>query len=98
MPGADAAPDAASAGEFAIELEGLAKTEQSYIENTAILRTRLYDSVGNGVEIIDFAPRFRTRGRQFRPMTMVRRVRPLCGTPQSWASLLIWQLPVTIQE
>ncbi len=48
--------------------------EQGYEPNTAVLRTRLYDNAGQGVEITDFAPRFHSRRRMFRPLTMVRRV------------------------
>src|SRR5688572_32417638 len=31
--------------------------------------------------IVDFAPRFRSRGRVFRPMMFVRSVEPLAGRP-----------------
>ncbi len=41
-----------------------------------ILVTRLYDAHGGAVEITDFAPRFGQFGRMFRPMMLVRRVRP----------------------
>ncbi len=67
---------------FAIEVEHLASTEQWYEPNTAILRTRLLDKAGQGVEITDFAPRFFSRSRYFRPMTLVRRVRPIQGSPR----------------
>jgi len=46
---------------FAIEVEDLASTEQWYEPNTAILRTRLLDKAGQGVELTDFAPRFFSR-------------------------------------
>ena len=69
-------------GVFAIELEGLARTEQEYLENTAVLVTRLFDDQGGAVEITDFAPRFQLHGRRFRPITLVRRVRPIAGTPR----------------
>ena len=67
---------------FAIEMEDLASTEQWYEPNTAILRTRLLDKAGHSVEITDFAPRFFSRSRYFRPMTLVRRVRPIQGSPR----------------
>ena len=67
---------------FAIEVEDLASTEQWYEPNTAILRTRLLDKAGQGVELTDFAPRFFSRSRYFRPMTLVRRVRPIQGSPR----------------
>ena len=64
---------------FAIELEDLASAHQWYEPNTAILRTQLFDKAGHGIEITDFAPRFYSRSRYFRPMTLVRRVRPIQG-------------------
>ena len=69
-------------GYWSIELEGHARSEQSYRENTAMLVTRLYDGNGGAVEVVDFAPRFATRGRMFRPLQLVRRVRPLSGAPR----------------
>ncbi|HEY6355903.1 MAG TPA: glycoside hydrolase family 15 protein [Burkholderiaceae bacterium] len=74
-PGADG-------GHFSIELESLQRTEQSYDPGTAIVRTRLYDNSGQGIEITDFAPRFQQHGRTFRPAQLVRRVRPLNGHPR----------------
>lgn len=72
---------AAAAGVFAIDLVDLVKAEQSYLRNTAILETILHDSHGSSLRIRDFCPRFRTRGRMFRPMTLVRLVEPLAGRP-----------------
>ncbi|MCM2251906.1 MAG: glycoside hydrolase family 15 protein [Ramlibacter sp.] len=69
-------------GVWAFEIEGFARSEQDYKPNTAILRTRLYDRQGQGVEITDFAPRFSSRDRMFRPLTLVRRVKVLAGTPR----------------
>ncbi|WP_343026701.1 glycoside hydrolase family 15 protein [Massilia sp. MP_M2] len=62
---------------WSVELEDFTRSEQVYEPNTAVLRTRLYDSSGNGIEITDFAPRFLSRDRMFRPLMLVRRVRPL---------------------
>ena len=67
---------------WGFELEDFARSEHNYEPNTAILRTRLYDRQGAGIEITDFAPRFWSRGRTFRPLTLVRRVRVLGGTPR----------------
>ena len=72
----------AADGAFAIELEGLARCEQAYDDGTAILRTRLLDASGQGVEIVDFAPRFFHHDRMFRPAQLVRRVRPIAGHPR----------------
>ncbi|TWO69708.1 glycoside hydrolase family 15 protein [Caenimonas sedimenti] len=67
---------------WAFELEDFARSEQHYETNTAVLRTRLYDSKGQGIEVTDFAPRFQSRGRMFRPLTLVRRVKVLQGSPR----------------
>jgi GH15 family glucan-1,4-alpha-glucosidase len=68
-------------GAFAIDLEDLKKTEQFYEPNTAVLVTRLHGAFGS-VEIVDCAPRFVWRDRPFRPQTLVRRIRPIAGTPR----------------
>ena len=72
----------ARAGFFSIELIDAARTEQRYVANTAILETRIVDREGGEITITDFAPRFHTRGRIFRPLTLVRRVRPSGGSPR----------------
>lgn len=69
-------------GFFAIELADCQRSEQHYLENTAILVTRLYDQHGGAIEITDFAPRFGQFGRMFRPMMLVRRVVRLSGSPR----------------
>ena len=69
-------------GYYAVDLLDRARTEQEYLQNTAILVTRLYDTQGGAIEVVDFAPRFRNYGRTFRPMMFVRRVRRLSGSPR----------------
>jgi GH15 family glucan-1,4-alpha-glucosidase len=69
-------------GFSAVELADCARIEQHYLENTAILVTRLHDAIGGAVEITDFAPRFGQYGRMFRPMMLVRRIRRLAGSPR----------------
>ncbi len=69
-------------GFFDIVLEDFERSEQNYLHNTAIVVTTLYDSNGSAVEITDFAPRFKQYGRIYRPLQMVRRVRPLSGSPR----------------
>ncbi len=69
-------------GSMLVELEGLAKVEQSYEHGTAILKTRMLDANGQGIEISDFAPRFFNRDRIFRPAQLVRRIHPLSGHPR----------------
>jgi GH15 family glucan-1,4-alpha-glucosidase len=76
---ADAASDF---GFLAVDLEGLARTEQAYVPHTPVLVTRLYDGSGGAVEITDFAPRFRQHGRLYNPAQMLRRIRPLSGSPR----------------
>ena len=69
-------------GAMSIMIEGLARCEQGYDPGTAILRTRMWDAQGQGIEVTDFAPRFVTRDRVFRPQQLVRRIRPLGGRPR----------------
>ena len=69
-------------GAFGIEIEDFHESKQWYEPNTAVLRTQLFDKSGQGIEITDFAPRFDSRSRFFRPMTLVRRVRPISGAPR----------------
>ena len=71
-----------SPGAFGIEIEDFAEAKQWYEPNTAVLRTQLFDKVGQGIEITDFAPRFESRSRFFRPMMLVRRIRPISGAPR----------------
>jgi GH15 family glucan-1,4-alpha-glucosidase len=73
--------DESGRGAFSIEMQGLARCEQEYLRNTAILVTTMYDHTGGVVEITDFAPRFKQFGRTFYPVMIVRRVRPLAGSP-----------------
>lgn len=76
-------PDAVdNASSFSIEIEDLASSQQWYEPNTAVLRTQLFDKEGNGIEITDFAPRFTSHFRSFRPLMLVRRVRPIQGSPR----------------
>ena len=48
----------------------------------AVLPFTVGNMLGNSwLRILDFAPRFRSRGRVFRPMMFVRSVEPLAGRP-----------------
>jgi GH15 family glucan-1,4-alpha-glucosidase len=69
-------------GFFAIDVAEFVRSEQSYLDNTAIVLTRLYDRHGGCVEVTDFAPRFAQFGRTFRPMMIVRRLKRLSGSPR----------------
>ncbi len=68
-------------GFYDVELEDCVKSEQRYLRNTAILSTLLTDARGGAIEILDFAPRYRDRERIYRPLMLVRRVRPVAGDP-----------------
>ncbi|HEY0826099.1 MAG TPA: glycoside hydrolase family 15 protein [Ramlibacter sp.] len=67
---------------WAFELEDYERSEQFYEPNTAVLRTRMYDRKGQGIEVTDLAPRFWSRGRMFRPLTLIRRVKVISGSPR----------------
>src|SRR3546814_19885619 len=67
---------------WAIELEGVTSITQEYVRNTPILRTRQMDDQGNIVETLDFCPRFKRKGRIYRPVAFVRVVRPVAGSPR----------------
>lgn len=69
-------------GRIDIQMEGARQLEQRYQRNSAILSTRLEDEQGNGIEVIDFAPRFYLHGRMFAPAMLVRIVRRVSGRPR----------------
>jgi GH15 family glucan-1,4-alpha-glucosidase len=69
-------------GDWTVELEDFERAEQHYITNTAVLRTVLFDRHGGAVELTDFAPRWRQSGRFYRPVMLVRKLRPLAGSPR----------------
>ncbi|MGI9246290.1 MAG: glycoside hydrolase family 15 protein, partial [Steroidobacteraceae bacterium] len=68
-------------GVFAVDLQGCVESQRRYVRNTAVLETILRTDGGDAVRIVDFCPRFRRRGRIFRPMMFVRLVEPLSGRP-----------------
>ncbi len=78
----DGDTNASRQGMMSVEVDDLVRVEQSYDRGTAIVRTRLWSGDGSGVEVVDFAPRFITRDRVFRPAQLVRRLRPLAGHPR----------------
>ena len=75
-------PRPPDAGFWSIELEGCVRAEQSYKSNSAVLSTRLTDSRGGVVEILDFAPRFKRDDAVFHPVALARRIAPLAGSPR----------------
>ncbi len=64
-------------GTYAIDLFDYERSEQYYDKNTAILHTLLYDKHNNGLELIDFIPRFNQFGRTHRPMSIFRKLIPI---------------------
>ena len=78
----DTADGDAARGMFAVELVDYAHSEQAYLPNTAVLVTTLTDQAGGVVEITDCVPRFRQYGRLYQPLTLVRRLRRVSGSPR----------------
>ncbi|MDQ3245444.1 MAG: glycoside hydrolase family 15 protein [Pseudomonadota bacterium] len=76
------AGDEPQSGYWDIELEDGSTAEQTYVRNTAVLRSVKRDTSGNAVEILDFCPRFTRSGRTYRPVAFVRIVRPIEGSPR----------------
>ena len=68
-------------GFYEIELEDFESSEQRYLPNTAIVETTLRARSGHAVKIQDFAPRFKRHNRLARPLTLIRRVIPVSGSP-----------------
>ena len=69
-------------GSFSIELVDYERSEQTYLPNTAILSTTLYDRHGGAVRITDLAPRFEYLGRMYTPMMLLRRLQRVAGSPR----------------
>lgn len=69
-------------GFFEIEVNKSESIKQEYIENTAILKTRITDNQGGCVEITDFAPRFKKYERIYRPNMLLRQIVPISGRPR----------------
>ncbi len=69
-------------GYFNVDLLDRVDVRQGYLSNTAIVQTCLYDKHGGGIEILDYAPRFRRYGRYFHPMMIVRQIKALSGSPR----------------
>jgi GH15 family glucan-1,4-alpha-glucosidase len=78
----DGGENGRDSGFFSIEVADFRHSTQQYLRNSAILCTTLADTHGGAVEIIDFAPRFKHYDRIYRPIMMVRRLRPVQGAPR----------------
>ena len=66
-------------GVFGVDLRDATQWTQRYLRNTAILESVALDGHGGALRVVDFCPRYRTRGRIFRPMMFVRIVEPQLG-------------------
>mgnify|MGYP002620142556 FL=1 len=64
-----------------VVLEGAVRTRAAYLRNTAIVETVIEDDAGNGVRIIDFAPRYPRFERMLHPAQVIRRIEPI-GLPR----------------
>ncbi|HEX2531098.1 MAG TPA: glycoside hydrolase family 15 protein [Burkholderiaceae bacterium] len=71
-----------SFGIIDVKLADAVHAEQKYERNSAILVSRFSDNAGNGIEVIDFAPRFHLHGRMFCPSMLVRIIRRTSGRPR----------------
>jgi len=69
-------------GIYEVELLDFERAEQSYIRNTPIVQTSLYDTHGSGVRITDYAPRFNLFGRVYHPVMLIRTLTPIGGWPR----------------
>ena len=72
----------ARGGVFAIDLLDAVSCRQSYLPNTAVVETIVEDAAGNQMRLTDFCPRFRERGRVFKPMMFIRIAEPVRGQPR----------------
>lgn len=75
-------PLASDMGFFDIALDREVASTQRYLNNSAVLATRLEADDGSAVEIVDFAPRYKRHGRVYHPMSLLRTLRPLAGAPR----------------
>lgn len=75
--------DREKGGEFTIlPQNGGYTSEQSYLENTNILKTTIVLSSGDSYTVTDFAPRFSNYDRYYKPLMVVRKIEPLEGEPK----------------
>jgi GH15 family glucan-1,4-alpha-glucosidase len=69
-------------GAFVVEGVDATDVRQEYLENTNVLRT-VFSGPDGAFELIDFAPRFFQYDRHFKPLMLVRILRPLSGEPRA---------------
>jgi len=65
-----------------VVLDGMVDFSSDYVRNTAVVSTILTDHTDAAIKITDFAPRFRSYDRTFRPPQLVRIIEPVAGMPR----------------
>src|SRR3954462_8368297 len=83
LRGGDAAGASPADGALSIELKDHTDSEQSYLDNTAVLHSVLHDANGGSAGVVAFAPRYDLHNRTHRPPMLGRRITPLAGRPMS---------------
>jgi GH15 family glucan-1,4-alpha-glucosidase len=78
----DAQQPGSERGIHAVDLADFDHAEQAYVRNTAVLTTRLFDSHGGVVDVVDCIPRFPQLGRMYQPMLHVRQLQRVAGSPR----------------
>jgi GH15 family glucan-1,4-alpha-glucosidase len=73
--------DTRDGGKFVVGPADGEPGEQSYIDNTNILKTT-FETRSGKFQVTDFAPRFEQYDRIFRPTQLIRIVEPIDGTPR----------------
>ncbi|WP_407429176.1 glycoside hydrolase family 15 protein [Arcticibacter sp.] len=73
--------DEQKGGEFSIRPASQFTSEQSYLENTNVLVTKVTCDDGE-YQITDLAPRFLQYDRYFKPLMLIRKIEPISGTPR----------------
>lgn len=73
--------DEQKGGEFSIRPASEFTSEQSYLENTNVLVTKVTCDDGE-YQITDLAPRFFQYDRYFKPLMLIRKIEPISGTPR----------------
>ena len=73
--------DTREGGKFVVGPADGEPGEQSYMDNTNILKTT-FETRSGKFQVTDFAPRFEQYDRIFRPTQLIRIVEPIDGTPR----------------
>lgn len=73
--------DVEKGGEFSIKPQGEFTTHQFYLENTNVLCTEVTCATGK-YRVTDVAPRYRRHERYYKPLTLIRKIEVLEGSPR----------------